>query len=261
MITTVVVTADSKAGNLARIALAARRLGYRALKQSMLKSPEAQFDKIQLEIESDMPIGAAELSGIRRIVPTVVDIQMMGTANRLKNSLVTRDEVIRADARRAASQVRIAAPTEAVKALVSRYGKLMVGRYPDIADLVIQFDDEVPAIERNAALMSLGKGIGRWQYKKKYSLGAKLSLDKTIQRMLWPALSEFVAINREGARVFVLNCPHGSGSAGTIEPDCNFVTGFISGFLNETGHFRGVDVVQLSKQKGSGHCCFEIRPK
>lgn len=80
MITVVLLTAEKKAGNLSRIVLSARRLGFRLTKQSMQKSDDPNFDKIRIEIESDFPIHVDSLGGFRNLVPTIVTIETVNEA-------------------------------------------------------------------------------------------------------------------------------------------------------------------------------------
>ncbi len=247
MITTVVFTANSKAGNLARIALAARRLGFRSVKQAKLRSDRPDFDKIQLDLESDYLIQVNDLNSIREIVPTVVQIQSVGA------------EKGQVAAKRTRQQPASAVVTGDAKEIAGRFGKQMVASFPNIRPIIKQLNDELDSEIRDDVMLKLGKGIGRWRYKKRYAHGAKLPLDKTLQRLAWPALGEFVEISKEEMRVHVHNCQHGSQTADT--PDCHFITGFLQGFLGEMTHFRAVDVVQAGKSTGGGSCVFEVRPK
>ncbi len=252
MITTVVFTANSQAGNLARIALAARRLGYRSVKQYKLKSDKPNLDKIQIDFESDFSIRVNELAEIRTIVPTVIQIEPMETSqsahSRTKSTKPTPQ-----------SQTATSAPSGDVKEIAGRYGKQIVAEFPNIGHLVMRLDNEVDSEVRDDVLLRLGKGIGRWRYKKAYAHGAKLPLDKTLQRLVWPALAEFVDITKGNSQVQVHNCYHGTDSQRSAALNCHFVTGFLQGFLGEMTHIKVAEIKQVAKSTQNQACVFEVR--
>ena len=146
-----------------------------------------------------------------------------------------------------------------VKALLDQYGPQLISSYPKVQDTLKKCTGELPASGKPEVLSRLGRGLGRWQYGQNYALGGLLSLDKTLQRMLWPSLEKFLDIEADGNRVKVKNCPV-CASSSTGEDNCHFIAAYIEGFLGELAHLSGASVVQsAAAAAGSPHCSFEVR--
>ncbi len=146
-----------------------------------------------------------------------------------------------------------------VSEILNNYGKKIVEKFPHINELLQHIDRELdPSIQR-VVLSKLGEGVGRWQYNHNYQFGGLLPLDKTLQRMVWPSLQDFLSINAKDHIVEVYDCPHCAGRVDSGS-NCLFISSYIQGFLNSLAHLPAISVIQLqSKSMGHGYCSFEVK--
>ena len=202
--------------------------GFKINRQAVVEQDEGNLSLLRFEIESKQGLTGEDVAFLEAEIPGVVAV--------LENSAADTD----------------------VKALLDRYGPQLIGRFPGIRDTLQKCAAELPASSKPEVLTRLGRGLGRWQYAQNYALGGLLSLEKTLQRMLWPSLEDFLDIETSGNRVEVRNCPvcasHDVGAS-----DCHFVAGYIAGFLGELAHLPATSVIQSAAAAGSAHCSFEVR--
>lgn len=130
--------------------------------------------------------------------------------------------------------------------------------FPNIVTVVQQFTNSLVDAEYDSALYSLGQSVGGGVYKRDYSLGSPLPLDKTLTRELSRALKPFSVMTIEGNTVSLKQSPFGANSASEKSNNA-FIAGFIHGFLAKN---PVVDVQQVNTIKdespSSKHCTFEI---
>ncbi|MEM7116793.1 MAG: 4-vinyl reductase [Chloroflexota bacterium] len=143
---------------------------------------------------------------------------------------------------------------------LNQLGQRLVVAYPQIRREIRRIDEQLDPAVRDDMLLQLGEALGKWQYRKNYSLGARLTLDKTLQRIVWPALEDFLQITKGETFVRVLDCPHCATEQTPTEPNCHFITGYIRGFLEVIPRLPSQQVIQTqSKALGHNACVFEIK--
>jgi predicted hydrocarbon binding protein len=229
MISKIEFTTKNEAGILGKIAIALNNKGYTIAHQSVSNIGQENFTLINFSIEASHKIKLDELNYLKTDIPQIVEIHQL-------------DSVVELD----------------VSDLLKTYGKQLIGKHPDIRQLIQKIDNELDLIIKEQVLTKLGKGFGKWLCKNNYALGGLLSLDKTLQRMLWPSLNEFLSVNVKGNIVEVSDCPHCANQSDSV-PSCFFIKGYIEGFLNALEHLPSTTVVQLSsKAMGDNLCDFEV---
>jgi predicted hydrocarbon binding protein len=230
MISKIKISVKNEVGILGKVAIALNKKGYKITHQSVSNIDQENVNEISFDVEANHKIELDELDYLKADIPQIVEIHQLDTS-------VAVD----------------------VGSLLKTYGKQLVGKYPDIWQLIKKIDNELDLIIKEQVLTKLGKGFGRWQCKNNYTLGGLLSLDKTLQRMLWPSLNEFLSVNAKGNIIEVNDCPHCTNQSDST-PSCFFIKGYIEGFLTALEHLPTVSIVQLSsKAMGDKHCDFEVK--
>ena len=265
MLTTVTFTANSQVGNLSRLILALRRLGYRAIEQSLEQSKIDRLDLIKMTLESPHSAHRSDFADIRTMVPTIVDFDIMKsqplqTKSTVKSLSQLQSRTLVLSSQSASQQAKLSSGSDTILGYVKNEGRKLIAAYPDVAGSIKRLETEVWNADREEVFSKLGAGIGRWQYKKNFAVGARLSLEKALLRSLKPALSDFLNVSIQDTTISVTDCPHCAGSRNTSENSCYFVSSFIEAFMNEMSHLRGLHVEQvLAKSMGASACQFKIR--
>ncbi len=230
------MTATKQAGILGKIAVALITKGYKVVGQSVSDLDDNNLCLVRFGIDSNHEFSQGEFEYLKTDVPQVLQIHDTDKAP-ITQTTAGVD---------VSSQLKI-------------YGKQLIGQYPDIRHLLTNIENEIPSEIRQDLFTRLGKGFGRWQCTNNKSLGGLLSLDKTLQRILWPALNDFLDIEALGNRVEVRDCPHCFDKI-QKESNCYFITAYIEGYLAVLDHLPDTSVVQLPR-KSSVHeyCRFEVR--
>ncbi len=130
----------------------------------------------------------------------------------------------------------------------------MGAAYPDISDIVLAYGSTLDDGEREAKLKSLGQRVGAGVYKRDYSLGSPLKLTASLTRELTPALKQFcdTSVNENSVKL------SGNPFCASSNPDhscCDFVVGFINGFLSSNQAVKDVLVQEVSCGSGSSQKC------
>jgi len=232
MISKIEFTANDDNGLLGKIAIALIKKKYKIIHQSVSKLDQQNLALFIFEIESGQIIELNDIDHLKTDIPEIIKINQL-------DQLKDIDKLV-------SSQLAL-------------YGKKLVGEFPDILSILQQIDNELDETIKEQVLTKLGKGLGRWLCKSNYSLGGLLSLDKTLNRMLWPSLNEFLSVKAKGAVVEVSNCPHCIDQFDS-KPSCFFIKGYIEGFLSVLDHLPPTLIIQLhSKAMGDNHCDFEVK--
>jgi hypothetical protein len=128
--------------------------------------------------------------------------------------------------------------------------KEIAARFPDIGALVHKYGDSFGYETRDQELLAAGLKLGAHHYKKEWSLGAPLRMPVALRRTLVPALEKFCEVEASDEQVVLKGSPFCSG-ADRLRCCCEFVTGFMQGFLDAGPATKDCNV-QKSTCKASG---------
>jgi hypothetical protein len=129
--------------------------------------------------------------------------------------------------------------------------KEMAARFPDIAALVHQYADGFDYGSRDQELFTAGSKLGAHHFKKEWSLGAPLKMPVALRRTLVPALERMCEIDADDEQVVLRNSPFCRG-ADRLGCCCEFVTGFMQGFLDAGPATKGSRVKKTSCRANGG---------
>lgn len=147
------------------------------------------------------------------------------------------------------------APADFKSRLQAAFGAV-VDSYPHIATPVQEFATSLDAAIRPAAVFTLGRRVGKREYKKSFSLGSPLKLELALRRMAVLALRPFARAEAEGSSVRVLTCPF-CINLRAAAPCCDFLAGFLQGLLEANPATAGVQVKEVQcRACGQGDCTF-----
>ncbi len=237
MLTNLELTTVKQTGVLGKIAVALVKKGFKITGQAITDLDDNRLCLIKFGIETQQECSENDFDFLSKEIPQVIKI----------NGLATKKEISQPEKKIDGSD------------LISNLGNQLINKYPDILPLLKKIDYSLSVETRQDVLSKLGRGIGRWHSKNKFSRGSRLSLDKTLQRMLCPSLKKFLDIEYSNKQVIVNNCPH-CYQQEDHKPGCYFITAYIQGFLDTFTHLPATTVNQLhSKANGFENCIFEIR--
>jgi hypothetical protein len=128
--------------------------------------------------------------------------------------------------------------------------KEIAARFPDIGALVHKYGDSFGYETRDQELFAAGRKLGAHHYKKEWALGAPLKMPVALRRTLVPALEKLCEVEATDAQVVLKNSPFCSGGD-RLRCCCEFVTGFMQGFL-DAGPATKDSRVQKTTCKASG---------
>ncbi len=134
--------------------------------------------------------------------------------------------------------------------------KEMADRFPDIASLVRAYGESFGPESRDRELVEAGKKIGAFQYEKEWSFGSPLKMPVALRRTLVPALETFGKVDATDTDVTLPDSPFcGTGRI----PCCEFLTGFMQGFL-DAGPLTQNSRVQKAacRAKGDSRCTYRF---
>jgi len=136
----------------------------------------------------------------------------------------------------------------------------IVDAYPQIVDPVQRFAAAFEGAGRREASFRLGQRMGRREYKRSFSLGSPLKLDLALRRMVVPALRPFAKAEAQDSTLRVPNCPF-CINLRAAEPCCDFLGGFLQGFLDAHPGTPGLRVREVQcKACGHAECSFSCLP-
>lgn len=137
--------------------------------------------------------------------------------------------------------------------------KEMAARFPEIAELVHKYADSFDYEKRDQELYAAGRKLGAHHYKKEWSLGAPLKMPVALRRTLVPALEKLCEIDASDDRVVLRDSPFCRGGD-RLRCCCEFVTGFMQGFL-EAGPATKDSRVQKTTCRANGgpHSAYAVK--
>jgi predicted amino acid-binding ACT domain protein len=136
--------------------------------------------------------------------------------------------------------------------------KEMTVRFPDIAAQVQSYAAAFGIQSRNPELFEAGRKIGAFHFEKDWSFGTPLKMSAALRRCLVPALEKFGRVEASDALVMLAESPFlGRGKQINC---CEFVTGFIQGFL-DAGPLTANTLVHKGacRDKGDLHCAYALK--
>jgi predicted hydrocarbon binding protein len=232
METVITISGADKAGSLARLVVFLTHKGYSVKGQRIAELPSgkrllkmriglAQVDKEQLCVE------------LKALDP---DFNVL--------SIAFGDE---------GGVVKAATPAQSAEALI----KEMAAQFPDIVSLVRTYGGAFALEPRSAALFEAGKKLGAFNYRKEWSFGSPLKMPAALRRALVPALEKFCKVEATDTQVALPDSPF--CGTGTQVNCCEFITGFMQGFLDAGARSMYTKVQQATcKSKGHTHCTYTV---
>lgn len=156
------------------------------------------------------------------------------------------------------SDDEVAAPNK--KALDEKATLSAIGaQYPNIVDIVKQYEESLASDKRATALHELGRKVGGGIYQRDYALGSPLKRSAAISRELVPALKDFSKVKADENVITLTGCPF-CGPSNSSHSGCHFVVGYIEGFLTANPAVGKASVEETSCGAGSTNICeFNIR--
>ena len=102
-----------------------------------------------------------------------------------------------------------------------------------------------------------GKRLGSFHYRKDWSFGSPLKMPAALRRALVPALEKFCKVDATDTQVALPESPF--CGTGTPVNCCEFITGFMQGFLDAGPKSMYTKVQQATcKAKGHTHCTYTV---
>jgi predicted hydrocarbon binding protein len=134
--------------------------------------------------------------------------------------------------------------------------KEIAAQFPDIAPLVQAYGESFGADTRDRELAEAGKKIGAFQYEKEWSFGSPLKMPVALRRTLVPALEALGKVDATDTELTLLDSPFcGTGKI----PCCEFLTGFMQGFLDAGPLTENTRVQKTAcKAKGDSRCAYKF---
>ncbi|MDN3399350.1 hypothetical protein QL919_11505 [Psychrobacter sp. APC 3426] len=150
----------------------------------------------------------------------------------------------------------VSSPSTPVKKALDEKSVLAAigAQYPDIVDVVRQYEDGLPDEMRIRALHELGRKVGGGIYQRDYALGSPLKMSAAISRELVPALKAFTKVKASDHSITLIKCPFCKTSH-SHHLGCNFVVGYIEGFLTSNPIVGRVRVEETKCGAGSTNIC------
>jgi predicted hydrocarbon binding protein len=239
------LVARKRSGMLAQIATQVFRADCQLLDQSIAMLRDPEFWDVTLTLEGSE-----------------------AAAERMRAGLEALDGVLKVGdpsgpaAPAAAAAAGTARPLSAVDVETRLQAALaeIVDAFPQIVDPVQRFAAAFEGAGRREASFRLGQRMGRREYKRSFSLGSPLKLDLALRRMVVPALRPFAKAEAQDATLRVPNCPF-CINLRAAEPCCDFLGGFLQGFLDAHPGTPGLRVREVQcKACGHAECSFSCLP-
>lgn len=232
MDTVITISGADKAGSLARILTFLAHKGYGVKGQQI----------------TELPSGARLLKF--RVSLAQVDKERLGAEIKALNP---EYEVVNVAFEGAGAGKRAKTPEESAAELI----KEMASKFPDVVPLVRAYAGAFDAAARGRALTEAGAKLGRYHYKKDWSFGSPLRMPAALHRALVPALQKCAAVEATDTQVALPDSPF-RGGADQLSC-CDFVTGFMQGFLDAGPQSGNTRVVKTAcKSSGASHCVYSV---
>lgn len=228
---TCTLEAISEETKLAKVILAFTKRGYRIKSQKQDVSPEGK-KRIHIEAQTDVEKTRkdieSELSAIEGCRP--IDLE-------------TSD-----------SDAIISTATDE-RSVLTKIGQ----EYPHIDKIVKTHAGSLPKESREEAIREIGIKVGAGIYTRDFSLGSPLPMPAALHRELAVALKEFSEITTTDSSITLTKCPFCATKDGEVS-SCEFITGFIKGFLDKNPGTPHSQISETSCGSGRGsQCTFDIQ--
>jgi predicted hydrocarbon binding protein len=134
--------------------------------------------------------------------------------------------------------------------------KEIAAQFPDIAPLVQAYGESFGSETRDRELIEAGKKMGAFQYEKEWSFGSPLRMPVALRRTLVPALETLGKVDATDTDVTFPDSPFcGTGKI----PCCEFLTGFMQGFLDAGPLTQNARVQKTAcRAKGDSRCSYRF---
>jgi len=231
--TVITISGADKAGSLAGLVVFLTRKGYVVKGQKLSELPSgARLLKIRLDLaQLDKEKLAAEIKALDPQY-NVLSVAFDGGA---------------------AEKAKAQTPAQSASALI----KEMASQFPDIVALVRAYGGAFDLKARGEALFDAGKKIGGFNYRKEWSFGNPLKMPAALRRALVPALEKFARVEATDIQIVLHDSPF-CGTDGQINC-CDFVTGFMQGFLDAGPLSMRTQVEQAAcRARGQSHCAYTV---
>jgi len=233
METIITISGADKAGSLARVVVFLTRKGYVVKGQKVTEMPSgSRLLKVRLDLaQVDKELLSTEIKALDPEYTVLsVGIEGEGSSNKPGQS-----------------------PAESAKALIRE----MANQFPSILPLVRAYGGAFGMDTRSQALFEAGKKLGAFNYKKEWSFGNPLKMPAALRRALVPALEKFGKVEASDTQIALPESPF-CGTGGEINC-CDFVTGFMQGFLDAGPLSMYTKVQQATcRAKGHTHCTYTV---
>ena len=235
--TTISIELENKPGVLSQIVSALFRLGYSVAGQHIDNSELTGMASMEVYVDGKREIPKDHIAKISSLSDAIKEVKV---AQPKKWSLLGR------------RSGPAAPPSE------EEFFGALVKAYPDVVAPINEYAGMLDAGNRATVIYNLGRNLGSREFQVHYADGAQLDHEKTMKRMLTPALHEIVEADVHAQHVFVSDCPFCSQAADQ-ETGCDFLRGYLYGFLsgNKNSPVSAVHQMQ-SVLKGDDRCGFEI---
>jgi hypothetical protein len=232
--TIITISGADKAGSLSGLVVFLTRKGYVVKGQKLTELPSgARLLKIRLGLaQVDKEKLSAEIKALDPQL-SVIGIAFDGEGAPGKASAQT--------------------PSQSAAALIRE----MASQFPDIVALVRAYGGAFGLEGRAQALFQAGKKIGAFNYRKEWSFGNPLRMPAALRRALVPALEKFTKVEATETQILLPESPF-CGAGGEINC-CEFVTGFMQGFLDAGPLSVNTQVQQAAcRARGQTHCAYTV---
>lgn len=239
------LVARKRSGMLAQIATEVFRSDCQLLDQSIAMLRDPEFWDVTLTLEGS----EAAAERVRAGLETLDGVLKVGTPS----GPAAPAAAAAAGTGRPAAAVDVETRLQAALAEV-------VDAFPQIVDPVQRFAASFEGAGRREASFRLGQRMGRREYKRSFSLGSPLKLELALRRMVVPALRPFARAEAQDTTLRVANCPF-CINLRAAEPCCDFLGGFLQGFLDAHPGTPGLRVREVQcKACGHTECTFSCLP-
>ena len=236
------LVARKRSGMLAQIATEVFRAECQLLDQSIAMLRDPEFWDLTLTLEGSEAAAERARAGLEALDGVLKVANPSGPA-----------------APAAAAAVRPVGAADVEVRLQAALAEI-VDAFPQIVDPVQRFAASLEGAGRREASFRLGQRMGRREYKRSFSLGSPLKLDLALRRMVVPALRPFARAEAQDTTLRVPNCPF-CINLRAAEPCCDFLGGFLQGFLDAHPGTPGLRVREVQcKACGHAECSFTCVP-
>jgi predicted hydrocarbon binding protein len=137
--------------------------------------------------------------------------------------------------------------------------KEMAARFPDIAALVQRYAEGFDYEMRDQEIFAAGRKLGAHQFRKDWSLGSPLRMPTALRRTLVPALEKICEVEASDEQVVLKDSPFCRGRD-RLRCCCEFVTGFMQGFLDAGPGTKDCRVQKTTcRANGGPHSAYSVK--